>query len=148
MPDGEYFRFFVELDNRSERIRSAKDTVNWERKIRIYEAVQDLAEKRFRVLVVTTKESERLTRILETACALARNPDRSLFYGIALPDYLKEQKPLIAECFRDHRRDSVGLVPAPHQPVKKRRICPLPSWKPVVKPQKHYQTRGVVTTCA
>ena len=67
LPDGEFFRFFVELDNRSERIHSTKDTVNWERKISIYETVQDQSMNRFRVLVITTRETERLTRILESA---------------------------------------------------------------------------------
>ena len=96
------YQFFVELDNGTERIHSTKDAESWERKIRVYEAVQDRSENRFRVLVVVTRESERLTRILEKARAQAVNPLRSLFYGIALSDYLAEGKPLDAPCFLNH----------------------------------------------
>ncbi|MCH7726496.1 MAG: replication-relaxation family protein, partial [Planctomycetes bacterium] len=55
LPSGYQFNFLVELDNSTESIRSPRDKDSWERKIRMYHALQDRTfPKRFRVLVVTT----------------------------------------------------------------------------------------------
>ncbi len=39
--DGQQFNFFVELDNGTERVRSDKDADSWQRKVRLYEQLQD-----------------------------------------------------------------------------------------------------------
>ena len=68
--------FFVELDNSTERIRSQKELESWERKIRFYDEYQYASGRRYRVLVVTTRSTERLSHILAAAAELVRNPRR------------------------------------------------------------------------
>lgn len=110
-PDRSEFSFFTEIDAGSERIRSPKDLDSWERKIRLYDRLQDMTPKRFRVLIISTRSTERLDHILDAAATLATNPQRSLFYGVALPHYLSEADALRSPCFRDHRGNSVSLLP-------------------------------------
>jgi hypothetical protein len=109
--DGQEWNFFVELDNRTERVRSAKDSQSWERKIRLYDSYQDICPFRFRVLVLTTGGDARLRHILETARELVRNPHRSLFCGTTLEKYLAEPEPLTGPCFLDQWQESVSLLP-------------------------------------
>jgi hypothetical protein len=111
LPDGPALGFFVELDNSTERIRSATDLDSWQRKIRLYDAFQDRSPRRFRVLILSTRSAERASRILAAAAELASNPARSLFYGVALPRYLAEADPLRLPCFLDHRGRPAALVP-------------------------------------
>jgi hypothetical protein len=111
--DGQPYRFYVELDNGTERVRSEKETESWQRKIRLYEQWQDrIAPQRFRVLVVTTRTSGRLDYILDLASQHASNPKRSLFYAIHLDDYLGRENAIVDDCFRDHRGGMTSLVPA------------------------------------
>lgn len=105
------FSFFAELDNASEPVTSLQNADAWERKIRLYDALQDRCARRFRVLIVTTRRSDRLAHILDLAGRLVRNPHRSLFYGTNLPAYLDEAEPLTAPCFSDHRGRRIALVP-------------------------------------
>lgn len=102
--------FYVELDNSTERLQSQTGE-SWERKIRLYDGVQDGSASRFRVLIVTTRSTERLDHILKLAAVLNKNPLRSLFYGVHLPDYLREIDVLHRPCFRDHRGAPVALIP-------------------------------------
>lgn len=112
--DGRQFHYRVELDNGTERVRSDKDTDSWQRKIRLYEELQDRsAPSRFRVIVVATRSRDRLRNILSLAGALARNPDRSLFYGTTLDRYLGEPDALHQPCFLDHRLRPASLLPSP-----------------------------------
>ncbi|MEX1096298.1 MAG: replication-relaxation family protein [Planctomycetales bacterium] len=111
LPD-QSLHFVVELDNGSERIRSDQDVESWERKIRLYEAYQNQSTGRFRVLVITTRSRDRLERILRAASELSSNPQRTLFYGVHLDDYLHSNRPVTEPCFRDHRGRAVALVPA------------------------------------
>ncbi len=103
--------FFVELDTGSERLQSQKAVESWQRKIRVYEAVQDEVPHRFRVLVVCTGSRERMNRILALAATLARNPGRRLFYAVHLNDYLAAES-LLTASFTDHRGGRVALIPA------------------------------------
>ena len=111
--DGKPLRFFVEIDNGTERVRSEKEADSIERKIRIYDAVQDRdPADRFRVLFVSARNSrERMTHILQTAARVMRNPDRTLLYGITLLEYLASSVPVTAPLFTDHRHDRQSLVP-------------------------------------
>jgi hypothetical protein len=110
LPSGRALSYFVEIDNRSERVCSPKDTDSWERKMRAYEAVQDCVQTRFRLLVVCTRGSERINHILATARRVAQNPRRALAYAVALPEFLCHSAPLTEPLFRDHHGRSVSLV--------------------------------------
>ena len=111
--DGQQFNFLVELDNGTERVRSDKDADSWQRKIRLYEQLQDQTfPHRFRVLVVTTRSRERLDHILTVATEHARNPRRSLFYAVHLDDYLGQSDAIRHPCFHDHHGRPVALIPA------------------------------------
>jgi len=111
-PKGGQFNFLVELDNSTERVRSEKDTESWNRKIRLYDQLQETSfPKRFRVLVVTTRSPQRMNHILQTAQETVGNPRRSLFYGVYLPEYLGQPDAAVAACFRDHRGKPVSLLP-------------------------------------
>lgn len=127
-PEGEERSFLVELDNRTERVRSAKEVQSWERKLRLYDAYQDQCPFRFRVLIVTTRSRERLQHILEAARQIQRNPERALFYGVNLETYLTIPDAVTIPCFRDHRGEPVSLVPGPLEAATK------PSNQPLVKP--------------
>lgn len=104
------FNFLVEIDNHTERIRSDKDTDSWERKLRLYDRLQDSAASRFRVLVVTTRSSDRLRHILSTAATVLRNQQRSLVYGIDLPTFVAEEEPLHRHVFLDHLGRATALI--------------------------------------
>jgi len=110
-PVGRELNFFVELDNGTERVRSQKETESWERKIRLYDEFQDICSKRFRLLIVTTRSHDRVDRILSTARSLVRNGRRSLFYGVHLSAFLREEDAVLTSCFCNHRGDRVPLVP-------------------------------------
>ena len=116
VPD-QAFRFFVELDNGTERIRSKKDADSLERKIRLYERYQDQSRDRFRVLVVSTRSHERNRSILEAARVLASNPQRSLVYVAHLDDYLAAPCAATALCFEDHQGRSKAMIPNPTLPL-------------------------------
>jgi len=109
----EQFRFFAEIDNGTERVRSQKDCESIERKIRTYDAFQELRPShRFRVLFVSAQDSrERLAHILETAARVIHDPNRTLFYGITLGDYLTTLYPVTSPCFLDHRGQRQSLIP-------------------------------------
>lgn len=119
---GQEYGFYVEVDGGTERIRSQKDIDSWERKLRLYDRLQDLTPRRFRVLVVSIESQARVEHILRAAAALVRNPERSLFYGVSLPAYLAEPDPLRAACLQDHRGNQVSLVPS--HPPRSRGLVP------------------------
>jgi hypothetical protein len=95
----------VELDNGTERVRSALDTESIERKNRGYDAHQAAMAAydpaRYIVIFVTTRSQVRLGGILDAARRLVRNPQRRLFAGIALADFLASDNPLFSTCFLD-----------------------------------------------
>lgn len=101
-PWGGVFHFCVEIDGGTERIRSEKDADSWERKIRVYETVQDVATERYRVLAVSLQSGIRSHNILSIAAGVARNPCRCLVYGITLESYVQHPLPLTSPCFMDH----------------------------------------------
>jgi len=110
-PSGHQLNFLVELDGGTERIRSDKDTDAWQQKIQLYNLLQDRNyPDRFRVLVVTTRCSDRLQSILTLAAQNTTNSQRTLFYAVTLPDYLAQPDALYHPCFRDHRGNSIPLV--------------------------------------
>ena len=107
------FLFYVELDNSTEPLTSPKERDSWQRKLRLYEALQDAAAARFRVLGLVTRSQQRLTNIAALAAGMTRNPHRSLFYGVYLPTYLASPTPLTLPLFTDHRGGASSLLPAP-----------------------------------
>jgi Replication-relaxation len=110
-PDRRELNFFVELDNHTERIRSQQDEDSWQRKLRLYDSLQSIAPNRFRVLIVTTRSSQRLNNILSLAAQILRNPYRSLFYGASLPDFLLTPDAVQVASFRDHRGRPAAMMP-------------------------------------
>lgn len=118
---GRQLNFVVELDNSTETVRSEKDTESWNRKIRLYDELQERSfPRRFRVLIVTTRSSDRLTHILEAARSTVRNQKRSLFYGVHLAHYLGQQDAVVAPCFRDHSGRPASLLPGNGAPPRPR----------------------------
>ena len=116
--DGRQFNFMVELDNGTERVRSEKDTESWQRKIRLYNVLQDRNyPARFRVLLVSTRCSGRMRAILSLAAEHSTNPQRELLYGIHLDDYLREPDAVCHPCFRNHRDEPIALVTDMSAPV-------------------------------
>jgi hypothetical protein len=111
--DNAHFRFFAEIDNGTERVRSQKDNDSIERKIRTYDTFQDTSpSNRFRVLFVSVQNSrDRLLHILETAARVMREPNRTLFYGITLAEYLTSLHPVTSTRFLDHRGRRQSLIP-------------------------------------
>jgi len=124
IPDGalelhrgsEVFRFFLELDNHSETVRSNSELDSWERKLRLYEAHQDRCPDRFRVLLITTRSTSRRDHILDLARTVARNPARRLLYGIFLPNFLAATDALTTPHFLDHHGKAVSLLPGRTRP--------------------------------
>ena len=108
--DGRSFAFFLELDNSTESIRSQTSIDSWQRKVRFYERYQDSKTERFRVLAITTGGEMRVQNLLACAASLARNPQRSLVYGITLHAFLADTDVVTAACFRNHRKQSAALV--------------------------------------
>jgi len=106
------FRFYLELDNRTETVRVGNSLDSWGRKVQFYEKYQDAQADRFRVLAITTGGPERLRHMLDCAEELARNPRRSLIYGITCVDFLRANDPLVSPCFYNHLGQSVALLPS------------------------------------
>ena len=119
-PDGSFtvtvpgrppFLFYVELDNSTEVLTSPTQRESWLRKLRFYEALQNSTPTRFRVLGLVTRSQKRLENIAMLAASVAANPQRSLFYGAYLPNYLQHATPLTAPLFTDHRGLHISLIP-------------------------------------
>lgn len=108
---GERYRFLIELDNSTETIYSQRDADSWQRKIRLHDRWQDLAGERHRVVVVTTRSRKRCRNILDAVGRGVRNPQRTLFYGVYLPDYLAAIDAVGQACFTDQRGRAVSLLP-------------------------------------
>lgn len=119
-PDGSFvlmqagkppFLFYIELDNSTEPLASPKTRDSWLQKLRFYEKLQNDSASRFRVLGIVTRSKKRLENIAALAASVATNPQRSLFYGVHLPDYLADPTPLSTALFTDHRGLKVSLLP-------------------------------------
>ena len=119
-PDGSFtlsvpgrppFLFYVELDNSTEVLASPRERDTWLKKLRFYEALQDGTTARFRVLGLSTRSQKRAENIAVLAASAAANPQRSLFYGTYLPDFLQHATPLTAPLFTDHRGLHISLIP-------------------------------------
>lgn len=110
--DGKAFKFFVELDNGTERVETRKDVESLERKLRLYDLHRDRSPQAFRVLFVTTRTGKRLEHLLGTARRIVRNPQRPLFYGITLSDFLRQPSALTFPIFRSHQGNFVTAIPS------------------------------------
>jgi len=106
------FNFLVELDNGTEPVCSKKERESWQKKISFYDRYRDVAAGPFRVLIIVTKEGNRLAHILETARRSVGNPYRSLFYGVSLAQYLSEADVLFSSCFQNHHLRRISLIPS------------------------------------
>lgn len=107
---GAYFRYYVEIDNSTERVRSSLVPDAWERKLRLYERIAESGEERFRVLIVTTKSKDRLHHILRASHELLTNKQKSLICGTYLANFLSSERGLESPCFLDHHQRPVPLI--------------------------------------
>ena len=110
-PERTPFTFYVELDNSTEPLASPRERDSWLRKLRFYESLQDRSPSRFRVLGIITRSPKRMENIAALAASIAKNPLRSLFLGIYLPDYLQSPLPLTSPIFAGHNFLRVSLLP-------------------------------------
>ncbi len=110
LKSGAYFRYYLEIDNSTERVRSTAVPDAWERKLRLYERYAATCAERFRVLVVTTKSEERLRHILRVSGELLANKQKSLVCGTFLPRFLSTANALEVPCFLDHHERKVPLI--------------------------------------
>ena len=104
-------RYYIEIDNGTEPVRSDKRRDSFEKKLLTYEALRDSGE-RFRVLGVVTTSQARTNHLLTLAAAIARDSGRTLFYAIHIADYLAAEDVLRKQVFRDHRGRVVSLMPS------------------------------------
>lgn len=109
--DGKSFKFFVELDNGTERVETQKDVESIQRKLRLYDLHRDRTAQAFRVLFVTTRTGKRLKHLLCTARRVVRNPQRPLFYGITLDAFLRQPAALTVPVFRSHQGNLIRAIP-------------------------------------
>ncbi|MCA8999133.1 MAG: replication-relaxation family protein [Planctomycetaceae bacterium] len=116
-PDGRTFNFVIELDNSTERLRSRMDVESIERKIRGYDAHQSqfdaLDPSRYVVLFITTRSDQRLQHILDLASGLMQNPDRTVFLGVTLTEFVTTENPFRKAVIKDHRGLKRTLTPMP-----------------------------------
>lgn len=120
-PDGSFtltqpsrppFLFYVELDNSTEPLGSPRSRDSWLRKLRFYEELQNSSTTRFRVLGIATRSKQRFQNIATLAASVVTNPQRSLFLGVHLPNFLASERPLTSPLFTDHRGLHVSLLPS------------------------------------
>lgn len=112
-PSGSQLNFVLEIDCGTERVISPHDVDSWQRKIRLYDRLQDLNHPhRFRVLVVCTGGRQRIDHILTAAKKLYRNAQRTLLCGVTLEAYLAQPDAVRVSVFSDHLQRRVALVPA------------------------------------
>lgn len=110
--NGGRFRFLIEQDCSTETIHSTKHDDTVHRKLRLHDAYQDQVGERHRVLFVTSRSRERLTNILNAAALVVRNPGRTLFLGVYLPDYVAASDPAKEPLFVDHHGRQHALLPS------------------------------------
>lgn len=112
--DGKTFPFVVELDNGTERVRSKQDVESIERKIRGYDIHQGKFDKfdpdRYLVLFVTTRSRDRLQHILSTAASIVSQPQRTVFVGTELKEFLSVD-PFVQSALQDHRGLRRQIIP-------------------------------------
>jgi hypothetical protein len=108
------FNYVVELDNGTERIRSARDVESIERKIRGYEAFQSQFgpsdAERFIVLFVTTRSQQRLDHMLDAVDDLTLNSQRTNFLGTSLEAFRKADNPFAENIWLDHNGRKRPLI--------------------------------------
>ena len=114
--DGRRFPFVVEFDNGTERVRSKQDVESIERKLRGYDVHQAQFEahdpERYLVLFITTRSEMRLKYILDVAAEIMKQPERRVFVGCELQNFLAAD-PFHMPVFQDHRGLRRTIVPEP-----------------------------------
>ncbi len=113
-PNGRRFAEFFEFDRSTETQTSTAQLTNtWTRKNLVYQSHQDTLGRRtrFRIIPVTTVSRERLENIMRLFAQQATIPNRQLYVGVYLPDFLAEDDALCHPIFADHRHSHIPLVP-------------------------------------
>ena len=134
--DGRRFHFVVELDCSTERLRTPRNVESIERKIRGYDqhqgAFDALDPQRYLVLFITTRSRDRLDHILQLAADVMDNPDRTVFLGATLSDFLSSD-PFRDSVLRDHRGLRRMIIPSEPNATSARTIT-----KSVVAARRHH----------
>ena len=102
--------FHVELDNSTEPVRSTDRLDSWQNRLRRYYQNEASSSERSRLIIVNTKNGNRLPNILDLALRLNPNPSYSMAVGVFLSEYLAEPDPFFAPCFRDQHNARVPLL--------------------------------------
>jgi len=113
-PYGRRFRRFFEFDRSTESQVSGSRLQNtWRQKNLVYDAYQNQLGRlaRFRVVPVTTESRRRLENILQCFTEQSSNPNRQLYVGVYLEDFLAEDDALCHPIFANQRRLHVPLIP-------------------------------------
>lgn len=128
-PEGNKFRYFVELDNSTERIRSTKAVESIESKLRAYDQHQGqygpFEAEHYVVLFVTTRSSERRDHIMQAAKQVMLNSRRTVFLGTYLLEFLACANPLHEVCVVDNRNRQRGLLPKVSSSERQQKTEPL-----------------------
>jgi hypothetical protein len=74
--------------------------------------MQAYDKSRYVVLFVTTRSEVRLHGIMDAARRLTRNPQRRVFIGIALADFVSSDNPLSTSNFIDALGRRTSMIPA------------------------------------
>ena len=93
--------FHVELDNSTEPVRSLDRLDSWQNRLRRYYQNEASNNERSRLIIVSTKNGNRLANILDLARRLNPTPSYSMAIGVFLSEYLAEPDPFFAPCFLD-----------------------------------------------
>jgi len=111
---GRRFFPFFEFDRSTETLVSArKQQDTWKHKNAVYDAHQNIlrGRKRIRVIPVVTESHERLRNILSRFAEQTSNPDRQLYVGVHLDDFLRDPDALCQPIFMDQNHRSTSFIP-------------------------------------
>jgi len=106
--------------------------------MRFYEELQNASATRFRVLGVVTRSTLRLQNIATLAASVATNPQRSLFLGVHLPDFLASEWAI--DLAHLHGPSQPACVASADGPQPSRTV---PSAREVLSPERTLNMIGV-----
>lgn len=105
------FRYFMEIDMGTERLRSDRCDDSLQKKLRFYDRFQNQVDYRFRVaIIVASNSAPRVRHILSTAADVSSNPNRTLFYATTLVGYIASHS-ATSPAFRDEHDRAQSLLP-------------------------------------
>lgn len=110
--EGKQYNFLVELDCGTEPVRSKKQRESLEQKIAFYDQYQDSTKKRFFVLFLFAKPSERMSHFCALADQVIRDRQRTLVLAGLLPHFLETGTAFRNPIFVDRSQRLQSLLPS------------------------------------